>query len=62
MTRAASRRPLAALQMLFITLALAPPVPAAVTLTLAPLALALAPSLSIFVRDYLVVAGHLPKL
>ena len=62
MTRAASRRPLAALQMLFITLALAPPVPAAVTLTLAPLALALAPSLFIFVRDYLVVAGHLPKL
>jgi hypothetical protein len=60
MTRAASRRPLAALQMLFITLALAPPVPAAVTLTLAPLALA--PSLFMFVRDYLVVAGHLPKL
>jgi Phosphatidylglycerophosphate synthase len=51
------RRPLAALQMLFITLALAPPVPAALTLTLAPLALA--PSLLIFGRDYLVVAGHL---
>ena len=51
------RRPLAALQMLFITVALAPPVPAAVTLTLAPIALA--PSLLIFARDYLVVAGHL---
>jgi CDP-diacylglycerol--glycerol-3-phosphate 3-phosphatidyltransferase len=51
------RRPLAALQMLFITVALAPPVPASVTLTLAPLALA--PSLLIFGRDYLVVAGHL---
>jgi hypothetical protein len=42
--------------MLFITLALAPPVPAAVTLTLAPLALA--PSLIIFIRDGVYLFYH----
>jgi len=50
------RRPLAALQMLFMTVALAPPVPAAVTLTLAPLALA--PSLIIFIRDGVYLFYH----
>jgi CDP-diacylglycerol--glycerol-3-phosphate 3-phosphatidyltransferase len=51
------RRPLASLQMVFLTLALAPLLPAS---TLRPLAaVVLAPSLAVFVRDYLVVAGHL---
>jgi len=51
------RRPLAGLQMAFIAVALAPPLPTTVVGTLA--AVVLAPSLSVFVRDYLVVAGHL---
>lgn len=49
------RRPLAGVQMGFITLALAPIVPLA---AIRPLAVVvLAASLSVFVRDYLVVAG-----
>ena len=51
------RRPLAALQMLFITTALVPLVPTAVVAPLA--AVVVAPSLAVFARDYLVVAGHL---
>ncbi|MFB6173296.1 MAG: CDP-alcohol phosphatidyltransferase family protein [Halobacteriales archaeon] len=51
------RRPLAGVQMAFITVALAPALPAAVVRSLA--ALVLAPSLAVFARDYLVVAGHL---
>lgn len=50
------RRPLAGLQMAFITFALSPLFPAAVP----PLAvLFLAPSLAVFVRDYFVVTGWL---
>ncbi|QPV62025.1 CDP-alcohol phosphatidyltransferase family protein [Halosimplex litoreum] len=50
------RRPLAGTQMAFITLALAPVLPAA---TIRPLAVVvLVPSLAVFARDYLVVAGH----
>ena len=49
------RRPLAGMQMAFITFALVPIVPLS---TVRPLAAAvLAASLSVFVRDYLVVAG-----
>jgi CDP-diacylglycerol--glycerol-3-phosphate 3-phosphatidyltransferase len=51
------RRPLAALQMLFITVALLPLVPTAVVHPLA--AVVVTPSLVVFARDYLVVAGHL---
>ena len=51
------RRPLAGLQMAFIAVALAPVLPTAVVRALA--AVVLVPSLSVFVRDYLVVAGHL---
>lgn len=50
------RRPLAALQMGFITVALAPVLPASV---LHPLALVVAaPSLAVFARDYLAVTGR----
>jgi CDP-diacylglycerol--glycerol-3-phosphate 3-phosphatidyltransferase len=51
------RRPLAALQMGFIAVALAPVLPASV---LHPLALVVvAPSLAVFARDYLAVTGRL---
>ena len=49
------RRPLAGAQMAFITLALVPTVPLATVQPLA--AVVLSASLSVFVRDYLVVAG-----
>jgi len=55
----ALRRPLAGAQMFFITLALAPLLPVAVVRPLA--AAVLAPSLTVFVRDYLAVAGHLGR-
>ncbi|ELZ26998.1 CDP-alcohol phosphatidyltransferase [Halosimplex carlsbadense 2-9-1] len=51
------RRPLAGMQMAFITVALAPVVPAATVAAVA--VVVLAPSLAVFARDYLVVAGHL---
>lgn len=51
------RRPLAGLQMAFISLALAPLLPVGTVHTLA--IVALPPSLLVFVRDYLAVAGHL---
>ncbi len=51
------RRPLAAWQMLFLAVALAPVVSAAWTLAVAPAALA--PSLLVFARDYLAVTGRL---
>jgi len=51
------RRPLAGVQMAFITLALSPLLDLA---TIRPLAaIVLAPSLAVFARDYLVVAGRL---
>lgn len=54
------RRPLAALQMGFITVALAPVLPASVV---HPLALVVAvPSLATFARDYLAVTGRLSAL
>ncbi|WP_435063110.1 CDP-alcohol phosphatidyltransferase family protein [Halobaculum sp. EA56] len=51
------RRPLAGLQMAFIAVALAPVLPPSVVAALA--AVVLAPSLAVFARDYLVVAGRL---
>jgi CDP-diacylglycerol--glycerol-3-phosphate 3-phosphatidyltransferase len=51
------RRPLAALQMAFITAALAPVVPTEVVVPAA--AVVVAPSLAVFARDYLVVSGRL---
>ncbi|QLG29489.1 CDP-alcohol phosphatidyltransferase family protein [Halorarum halophilum] len=51
------RRPLAAFQMVFITVALAPVLPAGVLRVAA--AVALLPSLLVFLRDYLVVSGRL---
>jgi CDP-diacylglycerol--glycerol-3-phosphate 3-phosphatidyltransferase len=51
------RRPLAALQMAFITTALPPVVPVAVVYPAS--AVVLAPSLAVFLRDYLVVTGRL---
>jgi len=51
------RRPLAALQMGFITFALTPLLPGSRIDPLA--ALVLAPSLAVFLRDYLVVSGRL---
>jgi CDP-diacylglycerol--glycerol-3-phosphate 3-phosphatidyltransferase len=51
------RRPLAALQMVFITGALLPVAPASLVRPAA--AVVLLPSLAVFVRDYLAVAGHL---
>ncbi|MEZ3114799.1 CDP-alcohol phosphatidyltransferase family protein [Halobaculum sp. MBLA0147] len=53
------RRPLAAFQMGFLTIALTPVVPAGAVRTVAPLALA--PSLLVFGRDYLAVTGRLPR-
>jgi CDP-diacylglycerol--glycerol-3-phosphate 3-phosphatidyltransferase len=53
------RRPLAALQMAFITLALLPVVPPAVVASLA--AVVVTPSLLVFVRDYLAVSGRLGR-
>ena len=50
------RRPLAGLQMAFITVALLPVVPVGPLRTAA--AVVLLPSLAVFVRDYLVVAGY----
>jgi len=50
------RRPLAGVQMAFITLALAPVLPATTVRTLA--AIVLVPSLAVFARDYLVVSGY----
>jgi CDP-diacylglycerol--glycerol-3-phosphate 3-phosphatidyltransferase len=44
-------------QMLFLTVALLPAVPAGAVTLVAPLALA--PSLGVFIRDYLYAAGHL---
>lgn len=52
------RRPLAAVQMAFITGALAPVVPTRLVAILA--ALVVVPSLAVFVRDYLAVTGRLP--
>jgi CDP-diacylglycerol--glycerol-3-phosphate 3-phosphatidyltransferase len=48
-------RYLAGGQMAFLTLALAPAVPGALATAVAPAVLA--PSLAVFLRDYLVVAG-----
>lgn len=53
------RRPLAALQMVFITVALLPVTPQALIYPLA--AVVVFPSLGVFLRDYLVVAGHLER-
>jgi CDP-diacylglycerol--glycerol-3-phosphate 3-phosphatidyltransferase len=50
------RRPLAGVQMVFITLALAPVLPASTVRLVA--AVVVVPSLVVFVRDYLVVAGY----
>lgn len=55
----AVRRPLAGLQMAFITVALAPVLPPETVWMLA--AVVLPPSLLVFVRDYLVVAGYLGR-
>ncbi|WP_142861179.1 CDP-alcohol phosphatidyltransferase family protein [Salinigranum halophilum] len=51
------RRPLAGVQMAFITVALCPLVPVSVVWPVA--AVVVTPSLLVFARDYLVVAGHL---
>jgi len=51
------RRPLAGVQMAFIAVALAPVLPPSVVAAIA--GVVVAPSLAVFVRDYLVVAGHL---
>ena len=51
------RRPLAGLQMAFIAVALAPVLPPGDVAVLA--GVVVTPSLAVFVRDYLVVAGHL---
>jgi CDP-diacylglycerol--glycerol-3-phosphate 3-phosphatidyltransferase len=50
---------LAGVQMAFITVALAPPVPTDLVWTIAPAVLA--PSLAVFGRDYLAVSGRLPE-
>jgi CDP-diacylglycerol--glycerol-3-phosphate 3-phosphatidyltransferase len=52
-------RHLAGVQMVFLTAALAPPVPTSLVVTLAPFVLA--PSLAVFCRDYLYVSGRLPR-
>ena len=57
--RSRLRRRLAAFQMAFIALALLPVVPTSVLHQAA--AVALAPSLAIFVRDWLAVSGRLPR-
>ncbi|WP_050032914.1 CDP-alcohol phosphatidyltransferase family protein [Halorubrum halophilum] len=49
---------LAGVQMVFVTVALVPPVPTDLVWTLAPVVLA--PSLAVFARDYLAVSGRLP--
>ncbi len=49
---------LAGVQMAFITVSLAPPVPTDLVWTVAPVVLA--PSLAVFLRDYLAVSGRLP--
>jgi CDP-diacylglycerol--glycerol-3-phosphate 3-phosphatidyltransferase len=54
----ALRRPLAAGQMAFLSLALVPAIPASLTRVVAPFVLA--PSLIVFLRDYLAVTGRLP--
>ena len=51
-------RTLAGMQMVFLTVALAPPVPTSLVALLAPFALA--PSLAVFGRDFLYVSGRLP--
>ncbi|MGQ3328845.1 CDP-alcohol phosphatidyltransferase family protein [Halorubrum sp. FL23] len=51
-------RYLAGVQMLFVTIALVPPVPTEFVWALAPVVLA--PSLAVFARDYLAVSGRLP--
>lgn len=53
------RRQLSGAHMAFVTVALLPVVPAAPLTPLA--AVLLAPSLALFVRDYLFVAGYLPR-
>jgi len=53
----AVRRPLAGVQMAFISVALAPVLPGATVRALA--VVVLAPSLAVFARDYLVVSGRL---
>ena len=50
-------RYLAGVQMVFVTVALVPPTPTELVWALAPVVLA--PSLAVFVRDYLVVTGRL---
>ena len=50
---------LAGVQMVFITVALVPAVPTRPVFTLAPVVLAA--SLAVFLRDYLVVSGRLPR-
>jgi len=50
---------LAGVQMVFITVALVPPVPTALVWTVAPLVLA--PSLLVFARDFLFVSGRLGR-
>ena len=49
---------LAGVQMVFVAIALAPPVPTDFVWTLAPVVLA--PSIGVFIRDYLAVSGRLP--
>ncbi|MFW6000016.1 MAG: CDP-alcohol phosphatidyltransferase family protein [Halorubrum sp.] len=49
---------LAGVQMVFVTVALVPPVPTRLVWTLAPVVLL--PSLAVFTRDYLAVSGRLP--
>ncbi|MFW6318377.1 MAG: CDP-alcohol phosphatidyltransferase family protein [Halorubrum sp.] len=51
-------RYLAGVQMVFVAVALVPPVPTGLVWTLAPVVLL--PSLAVFTRDYLVVSGRLP--
>jgi CDP-diacylglycerol--glycerol-3-phosphate 3-phosphatidyltransferase len=53
------RRPLAGIQMCFLTVALVPGVPASLVGTVAPVVLV--PSLVVFLRDFLVVSGRLPR-
>lgn len=52
-------RILAGVQMAFLTVALVPTVPASLVGTAAPVVLA--PSLAVFVRDFLYVSGRLPR-
>ena len=49
---------LAGVQMVFVTVALVPPVPTGLVRTVAPVVLL--PSLAVFTRDYLFVSGRLP--